>query len=154
MLISYFSEQPMSTYPAEDALRIHPDDNPARHPGDTTLLFPNRFFDPVEGSRLYRERLEHYRLAEQVGFDAVATNEHHNAPFCMSARISISSAFAAAVTERIQILQIGNPLPIWDNPVQLAEETAMLDMLSGGRLVSGIVRGTGVEQLANNVNPA
>jgi alkanesulfonate monooxygenase SsuD/methylene tetrahydromethanopterin reductase-like flavin-dependent oxidoreductase (luciferase family) len=154
MLISYFTEQPMSTYPADEALKLHPDDNPARHPGDTTLLFPNRFFDSVEGSRLYRERLEHYRVAEEVGFDAVMTNEHHTAPFCMSARINIMSAFAAAVTKRVKILQLGNPLPLWDNPVQLAEETAMIDMLSGGRLVTGVVRGSGVEQLANNVNPA
>lgn len=154
MLISYFTEQPMSTYPADSALLIQPDDHPARHKGDTTLLFPNRFFDPAEGSRLYRQRLEHWRMAEQVGFDAVMTNEHHNAPFCMSARINIATAFAVAVTERVKILQLGNPLPLWDNPVQLAEETAMLDMLSGGRLVAGIVRGSGVEQLANNVNPA
>jgi alkanesulfonate monooxygenase SsuD/methylene tetrahydromethanopterin reductase-like flavin-dependent oxidoreductase (luciferase family) len=154
MLISYFTEQPMSVYPTEEALRVQPDDNPARHPGDTVLLLPNRLFDPVEGSRLYRERLEHYKLAEEVGFDAVMTNEHHTAPFCMSARINVMSAFVAAVTNRVKILQLGNPLPLWDNPVQLAEETAMLDMLSGGRLVAGIVRGSGVEQLANNVNPA
>src|SRR5258706_6571852 len=154
MLISYFTEQPMSTYPADEALKLTPDDNPECHPGDTTLLFPNRFFDWVEGSRLYRERLEHYRVAEEVGFDAVMTNEHQTAPFCMSARINIMSAFAAAVTKRVKILQLGNPLPLWDNPVQLAEETAMIDMLSGGRLIAGIVRGGGTEQLANNANPA
>jgi alkanesulfonate monooxygenase SsuD/methylene tetrahydromethanopterin reductase-like flavin-dependent oxidoreductase (luciferase family) len=154
MLLAYFTEQPMSTYSEEEALRIHPDDHPARRPGDTVLLFSNRFFDPVQGSRLYQDRLEHYRLAEQVGFDAVMTNEHHTAPFCMQARCNITSSFAAAVTERVKILQLGHPLPLWDNPVQLAEETAMIDMLSGGRLVSGIVRGGGTEQLANNANPA
>jgi alkanesulfonate monooxygenase SsuD/methylene tetrahydromethanopterin reductase-like flavin-dependent oxidoreductase (luciferase family) len=154
MLLSYFTEQPMSTYPAQEALRLHPDDHPARKPGDTVLLFSNRFFDPVAGSRLYRDRLDHYRLAEEVGFDAVMTNEHHTAPFSMQARCNITSAFAAAVTERVKILQLGNPLPLWDNPVQLAEETAMIDMLSGGRLIAGIVRGGGTEQLANNVNPA
>jgi alkanesulfonate monooxygenase SsuD/methylene tetrahydromethanopterin reductase-like flavin-dependent oxidoreductase (luciferase family) len=154
MLISYFTEQPMSTYSQERALEIHPDDHAARKPGDTVLLFSNRFFDPVQGSRLYQERLEHYTLAERVGFDAVMTNEHHTAPFCMQARCSITSSFAAAVTQHIKILQLGNPLPLWDNPVQLAEETAMIDMLSGGRLVSGIVRGGGTEQLANNANPA
>jgi alkanesulfonate monooxygenase SsuD/methylene tetrahydromethanopterin reductase-like flavin-dependent oxidoreductase (luciferase family) len=144
----------MSTYDQEAALRIHPDDHPARHPGDTVLLFSNRFFDPEQGSRLYRERLEHYRVAEDVGFDAVMTNEHHTAPFSMQARCNITSSFAAAVTSRVKILQLGNPLPLWDNPVQLAEETSMIDMLSGGRLVTGIVRGGGTEQLANNVNPA
>lgn len=154
MFVSYFTEQPMSTYPAQEALKVQPDDHPARHPGDTALLFSNRFFDPVEGSRLYRQRLQHYLVAEEVGFDAVMTNEHHNAPFCMQARINIVTSFAAAITSRIKILQLGNPLPLWDNPVQAAEETSMIDMLSGGRLVAGVVRGSGVEQLANNVNPA
>lgn len=154
MLVGYFTEQPMSTYDQDAALQIHPDDHPARHPGDTVLLFSNRFFDPVQGSRLYRDRLEHYRVAEEVGFDAVMTNEHHTAPFSMQARCNITSSFAAAVTSRVKILQLGNPLPLWDNPVQLAEETSMIDMLSGGRLVTGIVRGGGTEQLANNANPA
>src|SRR5258708_30823290 len=104
MLISYFTEQPMSVYPTEEALRVQPDDNPARHPGDTVLLLPNRLFDPVEGSRLYRERLEHYKLAEEVGFDAVMTNEHHTAPFFMSARINATSALVAALTRRVKIL--------------------------------------------------
>ena len=49
---------------------------------------------------------------------------------------------------------LGNPLPIADNPVRLAEELAMIDMISKGRLVSGFVRGGGVESIAANINPA
>ena len=49
---------------------------------------------------------------------------------------------------------LGNPLPAWDNPVQLSEELSMIDMLSKGRLVSGFVRGGGQEQLAGGINPA
>jgi alkanesulfonate monooxygenase SsuD/methylene tetrahydromethanopterin reductase-like flavin-dependent oxidoreductase (luciferase family) len=48
---------------------------------------------------------------------------------------------------------LGNPLPVVDNPLRLAEELSMIDMISQGRLVSGFVRGGGVESLANNVNP-
>jgi alkanesulfonate monooxygenase SsuD/methylene tetrahydromethanopterin reductase-like flavin-dependent oxidoreductase (luciferase family) len=48
---------------------------------------------------------------------------------------------------------LGNPLPVIDNPLRLSEELAMIDMISGGRLISGFVRGGGVENLANNVNP-
>jgi alkanesulfonate monooxygenase SsuD/methylene tetrahydromethanopterin reductase-like flavin-dependent oxidoreductase (luciferase family) len=81
-------------------------------------------------------------------------NEHHNAAFCTQARISIMSSMLAQATKRAKIVQLGNPLPTWDNPVQLAEETSMIDMISQGRLVAGIVRGGGVEQIANNVNPA
>ena len=58
------------------------------------------------------------------------------------------------MTKNVKIVILGNPLPLSDNPVQLAEELAMIDMISKGRLVSGFVRGGGQEQLANNVNPA
>jgi alkanesulfonate monooxygenase SsuD/methylene tetrahydromethanopterin reductase-like flavin-dependent oxidoreductase (luciferase family) len=63
-------------------------------------------------------------------------------------------AILAAVTKRAKIVFLGNPLPLADNPVQLAEEIAMIDMISKGRVVSGFVRGGGQEQLANGVNPA
>ena len=60
------------------------------------------------------------------------------------------------ISQRIKgtIALIGNPLPIHDNPVRAAEEIAMLDLISGGRIISGFVRGTGIEQLSTNANPA
>jgi alkanesulfonate monooxygenase SsuD/methylene tetrahydromethanopterin reductase-like flavin-dependent oxidoreductase (luciferase family) len=154
MFISYFTEQPMYLYPEAEAERRYPGDHPARRLGDVNLLFSNRFFDAEVASQLYRERLTEYQLAEEVGFDGIMTNEHHDRVDCMQARCNIMSAFVAGQTSRIKIVQLGNPLPLWDNPVQLAEETAMIDLLSGGRLVTGIVRGGGIEQIANNVNPA
>jgi alkanesulfonate monooxygenase SsuD/methylene tetrahydromethanopterin reductase-like flavin-dependent oxidoreductase (luciferase family) len=144
MHLMYFTEQPMSAYP-EDA---------ARGDGITALMFSNSNFDPVAGSRLYNERIEEYKLAEAVGFDGIMLNEHHNAPFCMQPRIGVFGAVLAAITERVKIVQLGNPLPVIGNPLQLAEEIAMIDMISKGRLVAGIVRGAGTEQYANNVNPA
>jgi len=154
MLISYFTEQPYSALSQADAWALHPFDHMARRPGDNVLIHSNRFFDPVAASRLYAERIREYELAEEVGFDGVMVNEHHNAPFCMQARITVMSSVVAARTKRVKIVQLGNPLPTWDNPVQLAEETAMIDMISNGRLIAGIVRAGGAEQLANNVNPA
>jgi len=144
MLLAYFTEQAMSAYPAEKGLEH----------GYTVLNFSNKFFDPSEGSRLYNEYLEQYKLAEKVGYDAIMVNEHHNAPFCMQARIGVWTSILAAITERVKIVTLGVPLPLSDNPVQLAEELGMIDMISKGRLVSGIVRGGGTEQLANNANPA
>ena len=58
------------------------------------------------------------------------------------------------MTKRVKIVLLGNPLPLAENPVRLAEELAMIDMISKGRLVSGFVRGGGQEQLATGVNPA
>ncbi len=154
MFLAYFTEQPMSAYPEEEALSTHSFDHPAREAGDSVLLFSNRFFDPKEGARLYAERMEEYREVERVGFDGIMVNEHHNGPFCMQPRCNVTSAMLTGLTNRVKIVQLGNPIPTWENPVQLAEETAMIDMMSGGRLVAGIVRGGGNEQFANNTNPA
>jgi alkanesulfonate monooxygenase SsuD/methylene tetrahydromethanopterin reductase-like flavin-dependent oxidoreductase (luciferase family) len=139
----YFSEQPYTGY--DPALQ-------EQHPA-LRLTLPNSHFDPKEGSRLYSERLEEYSYVEEVGFDGIMLNEHHTAPFCMSPRINIFAALLAAQTKRVKIVLLGNPLPVIDNPVHLAEELALIDMISGGRLVSGFVRGGGVENIQANVNP-
>src|SRR5207302_3318900 len=76
------------------------------------------------------------------------------APFCMQAKGNVFASILAAMTKRVKIVLLGNPLPLADNPVRLAEELAMIDMVSRGRLVSGCVRGGGQEQLATGVNPA
>ena len=144
MHLMYFTEQPMSAYPADEGKKF----------GATALMFSNRHYDPVEGSRLYNEYIEHYKLAEEVGFDGIMLNEHHNAPFCMQAKCNVFASILAAITKRVKIVLLGNPLPLADNPVRLAEELAMIDMVSRGRLVSGFVRGGGQEQLATGVNPA
>src|ERR1700709_1318378 len=142
--LMYFTEQPMAAYDAKAGLDF----------GATALNFSNKHFNPVEGSRLYNEYLEEYIMAEEYGADGIMLNEHHNAPFCMQARTNMFGAILAAVTKRVKIVFLGNPLPLTENPVQLAEELAMIDMISKGRVVSGFVRGGGQEQLANGVNPA
>ncbi|MGO9059634.1 MAG: LLM class flavin-dependent oxidoreductase [Candidatus Binataceae bacterium] len=144
MHLMYFTEQPMSTYPPAEGDKY----------GYTALLFPNKFFDPISGSRLYNERLTEYKYVEECNWDGIMLNEHHNAPFCMQAKCNIFATAIAATTNRVKIVTLGNPLPVADNPVRLAEELAMIDLLSKGRLVPGIVRGGGVEAFASNTNPA
>ena len=144
MHLMYFTEQPMAAYDAKEGLNY----------GATALTFSNSTYDPVAGSRLYNEFLEEYIMADEWGVDGIMLNEHHNAPFCMQARTNMFGAILAAVTKRAKIVFLGNPLPLTENPVQLAEEIAMIDMVSKGRVVSGFVRGGGQEQLANGVNPA
>src|SRR6202171_6691947 len=142
MHLMYFSEQPMSAYNAQAGLKF----------GATALMFSNKHFDPVAGSRLYNEYLEHYRLAEEVGFDGIMLNEHHNAPFCMQAKCNVFASILAAMTKRVKLVLLGNTLPLSDNPVRLAEELSMIDMMSKGRLVSGFVRGGGQEQVGGRVH--
>ncbi len=144
MHLMYFTEQPMSAYDAKEGLDY----------GATALTFSNKHFDPVAGSRLYNQYIEDYIYAEECGADGIMLNEHHNAPFCMQAKCNVFASILAAVTKRVKIVLLGNPLPLAENPVRLAEELAMIDMISKGRLVSGFVRGGGQEQLATGVNPA
>jgi len=126
MHMMYFTEQSMGAYPEEEGRKHH----------YTVLTFSNRFFDSQEGARLYNERLREYQLAEEVGYDGVALNEHHNAPFCMQAAISVWAAALAVATKRVKIVLLGYPLPVADNPLRVAEELGMVDMISNGRLVS------------------
>jgi alkanesulfonate monooxygenase SsuD/methylene tetrahydromethanopterin reductase-like flavin-dependent oxidoreductase (luciferase family) len=144
MHLMYFTEQPMAAYSEQAGLDF----------GATALMFPNSNFDPVAGSRLYNNYIEQYMLAEEVGIDGIMLNEHHNAPFCMQAKANIFAAILAGMTKKVKIVMLGNPLPLAENPIRLAEELAMIDMISNGRLVSGFVRGGGQEQLATGVNPA
>ena len=120
MHLMYFTEQPMSNYP-EDAVG---DD------GVTALMFSNSNFDPVAGSQLYNERLIEYQLVEEVGFDGIMLNEHHNAPFCMQAQITVWASILAAATERVKIVLLGTPLPTIENPVAISESLSMIDMIS------------------------
>ncbi len=118
------------------------------------LTFSNSHFNPALGADLYHEYLDEYEYSDEIGFDGLMLNEHHNTPTCMGAAMNLEAAILARTTKRAKIILLGNPLPIFDNPVRLAEELAEIDMISRGRLVSGFVRGTGIESWATNTNPA
>src|SRR3974390_486468 len=128
MQLMYFTEQPMSAYPADIGLEF----------GATALMFSNKYFDPVAASRLYNEYLEHYIYAEEMGIDGFMLNEHHNAPFCMQAKCNIFASILAGVTKEAKIILLGNPLPLAENPVRLAEEMSMIDMIPPGPPGSGL----------------
>ena len=85
-----------------------------------------------------------------MGFDALALNEHHATPFCMGSVCNVEAAILARITKRAKIVLIGNILPIWDDPLWLAEELAIIGMISHGRLITGWVRGTGRESIAHD----
>lgn len=88
-----------------------------------------------------------------MGFDGLMLNEHHGTPFCMGGAMNVEASILARMTNRAKIVLLGNILPIWDDPFWLVEQLAMIDVISGGRLVSGWVRGTGRESVAHNAPP-
>jgi alkanesulfonate monooxygenase SsuD/methylene tetrahydromethanopterin reductase-like flavin-dependent oxidoreductase (luciferase family) len=115
---------------------------------------PNKFFDAQKGAQLLNEYIDEKIYCDELGFDGVMLNEHHGTPFCMGAVMDVEASVLARATKKVKIVLLGNPTPVVSNPLRLAEELAMIDMLSGGRLVPGFIRGAGSEQLFNNANPA
>ena len=113
----------------------------------------NEVYNPRVGAELYNRYLDERVYAEEMGFDGVMLNEHHSTPFCMGSVMNVEAAILARITKKVKIVLLGNVLPIWDDPLFLAEELAEIDMISRGRLVTGWVRGTGRESVAHNSQP-
>ena len=116
----------------------------------TDLAMSNSSYDSKLGADLYNRYLDEKVYAEEMGFDGLMLNEHHSTPFCMGGVVNVEAAILARITKRAKIVILGNVLPIWDDPLWLAEELAEIDMISRGRLVTGWVRGTGRESVAHN----
>lgn len=116
----------------------------------TDLAMSNGSYDSRLGADLYNRYLDEKVYAEEMGFDGLMLNEHHSTPFCMGGVVNVEAAILARITKRAKIVILGNVLPIWDDPLWLAEELAEIDMISRGRLVTGWVRGTGRESVAHN----
>lgn len=117
------------------------------------LGLSNGAYSPEIGAQLYNRYLDEKLYAEGVGFDALMLNEHHSAPFCMQGVTNVCLAILARITKRVKLVTLGNLIPVWDDPLWLAEQLAMIDMISKGRLVSGWVRGTGREWITHNTPP-
>ena len=129
-----------------------PDDFDESYPSPS-LTFPNKFFDRELGNRLYHRYLDELEYAEQLGFDGIAINEHHQSAYGLMPSPNIMAAALARRTETAKIMVLGNAIGIRGNPLRVAEEIAMLDHLTNGRIVSGFVRGIGWEYFAHSVNP-
>jgi alkanesulfonate monooxygenase SsuD/methylene tetrahydromethanopterin reductase-like flavin-dependent oxidoreductase (luciferase family) len=92
------------------------------------------------GTDILTEEMEQMVLSERLGFASVWLTEHHYADYGLSSAPSVLAATLAARTERVTIGTAVYVVP-FHHPLRLAEETATLDILSGGRLVVGIGRG-------------
>jgi alkanesulfonate monooxygenase SsuD/methylene tetrahydromethanopterin reductase-like flavin-dependent oxidoreductase (luciferase family) len=97
--------------------------------------------------------LESFEVADQLGFDWVSVAEHHYAPGSLTPNPMVMAAAAIQRVKRAKIALLGSNIPI-QNPVRVAEEFAMLDTLSGGRVIAGMLRGTSNEYVTYGVNPA
>src|SRR5216117_3175180 len=129
-------------------------DLPASYEGWGWAKCPNSFYDPRRGHELYNTYLDELIYAEEVGFDGVCVNEHHQNAYGNMPSPNLIASILARQTSRIRIAVVGNALPLYDPPTRVAEEFAMIDVISGGRLIAGMVVGGGPEYYSFSVNPA
>ena len=101
---------------------------------------PKRHFKPDVAVRTYAEHLAAWEEMERLGYDGVGFNEHHTSPYGLMNSPNLLAASVAQRTKRMKLLIYGNLLPLHE-PLRLAEELAMLDCLSNGRIISGFARG-------------
>src|SRR5919197_5802794 len=85
----------------------------------------------------YREIVDMVRLAETLGFDSAWVSEHHGSSDGYMPSLLPTLAAMAAATERIK-LGTGVVLTPFHDPLRLAEDTATVDLISGGRLMLGL----------------
>src|ERR1700751_2539701 len=137
MKVSYF----------ETARYLAPRQLPAEWP------VPPAAYDREAGVEAYRGMVERMQFVEKVGFDWISVSEHHYSPQRLTPAPIVSAAHLAACSRRIKIAVLG-PIVSQSNPVQVAEELAMLDNLMPGRLVVGLLRGITGEYLTYGLNPS
>src|SRR2546430_11652002 len=119
----------------------------------TRVTLPNSIYDPIKGQQLYNRYIDEIERADKLGWDSVIVNEHHQNAY---GTMPSPNIMAAALTQRVKRAKIGivgNALPLHDDPLRVAEEIAMLDVLSGGGIISGLVPRTGMEDFSYNNHP-
>ncbi|MCY3661576.1 MAG: LLM class flavin-dependent oxidoreductase [bacterium] len=129
-----------------------PEDFDERESAWVTL--PNTTYDPTVGTGLYNRYLDELEYAEQLGFDGICVNEHHQNAYGTMPSPNLMAAALVRRTERLKLAIVGNGLPLRDHPLRVAEEVAMLDVISGGRIISGFVRGIGDEYFSMSIDPS
>src|SRR5262245_36641845 len=113
---------------------------------------PPAAYDPDAGAQAYQGMVDRMLYVEELGFDWVSVSEHHYSPRILTPNTAVSASYMAARSKKIKIAVLG-PIVSQSNPVQVAEELAMLDNLAEGRLVVGLLRGTTNEYLTFGLNP-
>jgi alkanesulfonate monooxygenase SsuD/methylene tetrahydromethanopterin reductase-like flavin-dependent oxidoreductase (luciferase family) len=136
----YFTEMPYPYLPPASGVSTH------------WVSLSNSHFDPRKGADLYNRYLDEYMVADDAGLNLMV-NEHHQTATCINAAAPLTLAILARQTSKGRLLILGNPVANRGDPIRIAEEMAMVDCISRGRLSSGFVRGVGQETFAANSNP-
>src|SRR3954466_6055618 len=115
---------------------------------------PNRLWDAERSRGLYQEYIDQLVYADEVGFDGMVLNEHHQNIYGLMPSPNIIAAALTQKTSVGKIVVLANLLPLHGNPLRVAEEYAMLDNMSNGRVIAALVGGGGQETFNYNTPAA
>jgi alkanesulfonate monooxygenase SsuD/methylene tetrahydromethanopterin reductase-like flavin-dependent oxidoreductase (luciferase family) len=108
-------------------------------------------FDAEVAAETYHNHVRQFQLCEELGFDGISLNEHHGSPYGLTNSPNVFLSYIARATSKIKLTMLGNLLPIHGHPLRVAEELAMLDCITRGRLIAGFVRGIPREHLVYSI---
>ena len=91
---------------------------------------------------MYNDFMDELEYAASCGFDAVCVNEHHSNGYGLMPSPNLIASSLARRTTDTAICVMGNSLALYNPPTRVAEEFAMIDVISGGRLIAGFPVGT------------
>ena len=106
---------------------------------------PSHLYDPVRGHEVYNDYLDELEHAADAGFDGICVNEHHSNAYGLMPSPNLMAAALSRRTRDAALVVMGNSLALYNPPVRVAEEFAMLDVISGGRLVAGFPVGSSMD---------
>ena len=118
------------------------------------VVLPNSLYDPKKGADEYQSYIDQLVYAEELGFDVLGVNEHHQTAYGLMPAPNLIASALIARTKRAKVAILGRALPLVNSPIAIAEEFSMLDNLSKGRIIAGFVRGIGTEYHATGLNPS
>jgi alkanesulfonate monooxygenase SsuD/methylene tetrahydromethanopterin reductase-like flavin-dependent oxidoreductase (luciferase family) len=105
--------------------------------------------DAKQAGEYFNQSLDELLLAADLGFDGLGLNEHHQNPYGFMCNPNLFAAVLARATRErgqdVALVQLGATLANTSPPIRIAEEYAVLDCLSGGRLVAGVPVGIGAD---------
>ena len=113
------------------------------HAGSLRINLPNSLSDPQIAADLFHRYYDESIFADELGLD-IMLNEHHRPP-PVSPLLRGRLAILARITKRAKLLALGVPLANRADPLRIAEELSMIDVISRGRLVMGFVKGVPFE---------
>jgi len=118
-----------------------PDDFREKHPS-VWVDIHSSLFDPRRAHHMYNDFMDELEFAAECGFDAVCVNEHHSNGYGLMPSPNLIASALARRTSDTALCVMGNSLALYNPPTRVAEEFAMIDVISGGRLIAGFPVGT------------